>query len=125
MKKNNLCLFVILVALTSLFSVESFRKALSFDTKIAYATNEPWYGWMKVDGIEVQIQFETTLVNRVLSLSEFSRIYGFQLESGTRVVEQWCSQMDNSLCEMRFVGSFLEENGHLTRLPVTPELMYY
>ncbi len=125
MKKNNLCLFVILVALTSLFSVESFRKALSFDTKIAYATNEPWYGWMKIDGIEVQIQFETTLVNRVLSLSEFSRIYGFQLESGTRVVEQWCSQMDNSLCEMRFVGSFLEENGHLTRLPVTPELMYY
>lgn len=116
---------MILVALTSLFSVESFRKALSFDTKIAYATNEPWYGWMKVDGIEVQIQFETTLVNRVLSLSEFSRIYGFQLESGTRVVEQWCSQMDNSLCEMRFVGSFLEENGHLTRLPVTPELMYY
>jgi hypothetical protein len=125
MKKNNLCLFVILVALTSLFSVESFRKALSFDTKIAYATNEPWYGWMKIDGIEVQIQFETTLVNRVLSLSEFSRIYGFQLESGTRVVEQWCTQMDNSLCEMRFVGSFLEENGHLTRLPVTPELMYY
>jgi hypothetical protein len=125
MKKNNLCLFVILVALTSLFSVESFRKALSFDTKIAYATNEPWYGWMKIDGIEVQIQFETTLVNRILSLSEFSRIYGFQLESGTRVVEQWCSQMDNSLCEMRFVGSFLEENGHLTRLPVTPELMYY
>ena len=125
MKKNNLCLFVILVALTSLFSVESFRKALSFDTKIAYATNEPWYGWMKIDGIEVQIQFETTLANRVLSLSEFSRIYGFQLESGTRVVEQWCTQMDNSLCEMRFVGSFLEENGHLTRLPVTPELMYY
>ncbi len=125
MKKNNLCLFVILVALTSLFSVESFRKALSFDTKIAYATNEPWYGWMKVDGIEVQIQFETTLATRYLTISEFCRIYGFHLESGSRVLERWCKQIDDSLCDMRFVGSFLEENGHLTRLPVTPELMYY
>lgn len=125
MKKNNLCLFILLAAVVSLMSVDSFRKALSFDTKIAYATNEPWYGWMKVDGIEIRIQFETALTSRILSATDFSRIYGYNIESDSRIVEQWCEQRDNSLCELRYVGAFIEENGHLTPLPVIPEHMYY
>ena len=115
----------VLASIISLTVIESFRKAFLFDTKIAYAANEPWYCWMMVDGEEIQIQFETVLRGRAISIRDFNQIYGYNLESGSCVVEQWCSQCDNSRCELRFVGSFLNDNGQLTQLMVTPELMYY
>lgn len=115
----------VFASIVSLTAIDSFRKALLFDTQIAYAANEPWYAWMMVGGEEVQIEFETVLKGRALTLKEFNDIYGYNLESGSCVVEQWCSQCDNSRCELRFVGSFLNVNGQLTLLPVTPALMYY
>lgn len=125
MKKHLFKVVVVLASILSLTAIESIREALLFDAHIAYAANEPWYGWMMVDGNEVQIEFETVLKGRVMSLKEFSDTYGYHLESGSNVVEQWCSQCDHSRCELRFVGSFLNNNGQLTLLPVTPELMYY
>lgn len=125
MKRHNSILLIFLVSMVSLISIESIRKALLFDTQIAYAANEPWYGWMIINGDEVQIKFETSLTSRELSIKEFCRIYGFSNISGTSVIEQWCHQKDNSMCEMRFVGSFLNDNGIMTKLPVVPEYMYY
>ena len=125
MKRHNSILLIFLVSMVSLISIESIRKALLFDTQIAYAANEPWYGWMIINGDEVQIKFETSLTSRELSIKEFCRIYGFSNISGTSVIEQWCHQKDNSMCEMRFVGSFLNDNGIMTKLPVVTEYMYY
>lgn len=110
--------------MVSLTSIDSIRKALLFDTQIAYAANEPWYAWMIIDGEEVSIQFETALTSRELSIREFCRIYGINI-SGTSVIEQWCQQKDNSMCELRFVGAFLNNNGIMTKLSVVPEYMYY
>ena len=125
MKKYNIHFFVILALIASLISIDAFRKAFLFDARIAYAANEPTYGWIMDNGVEVQIQFETTLTSRNLSIKEFSDIYGYHLESGQKVVEQWCKQHDNSLCQLRFVGAFLVDNGNMTLLPVIPQYMYY
>ncbi len=125
MKKHLFEMVFVFASIVSLTVIQPFRNALMFNTHIAYAANEPWYAWMTIDGEEVQIEFETVLKGRALTLKDFNDIYGFNLESGSCVVEQWCSQCDNSRCEMRFVGSFLNDNGHLTLLPVTPALMYY
>lgn len=126
MKKNRLFLLLFLVSMVSFTTIESVRKAILFDNRIAFASNEPWYGWMMTPGgDEVQIQFETALTSRNLSVSEFCRIYGFSNITGSSVIEQWCQQRDNSLCEMMYVGSFLNNNGVITRLTVVPEYMYY
>ena len=125
MKRHCIFLLVFLVSMVSFVSIETLRKALLFDTKIAYAANEPWYGWMIINGDEVQIQFETSLTSRELSIREFCKIYGYSNISGTSVIEQWCHQKDNSMCEMRFVGAFLNDNGIWTKLAVVPEYMYY
>ena len=125
MKKYNRHFFVILALMASLISIDAFRKAFLFDTRIAYAANEPTYGWIMEDGVEIQIQFETTLTNRNLSLKEFNDIYNYNLTSGQMVVEQWCKQHDNSQCQLRFVGVFVVDNGYMTLLPVTPQYMYY
>ena len=125
MKKNNRHFFVILALMVSLISIDAFRKAFLFDTRIAYAANEPTYGWIMEDDVEIQIQFETTITNRNLSLKEFSDIYNYPLESGQMVVEQWCKQHDNSQCQLRFVGVFVVDNGYMTLLPVVPQYMYY
>ena len=74
MKKYNRHFFVILALIASLISIEAFRKAFLFDTRIAYAANEPTYGWIMEDDVEIQIQYETTITNRNLSLKEFSDI---------------------------------------------------
>ena len=118
-------LLVILALMISVLSIDAFRKAFMFDTRIAYAANEPTYGWTIIDDVEIQIQFETTLKSRTLSIKEFCDIYGYKLESNGFVSEQWCGQHDNSQCQLRFVGSFLVENGNTTLLPVTPQYMYY
>ncbi|MCQ2068636.1 MAG: hypothetical protein MJY68_06000 [Bacteroidaceae bacterium] len=125
MKRRLFFLLILSVAMASFVSIGSVRKALLFDTQIAYAANEPWYGWMNMNGEEVQIQFETSLTSREISVKEFCKIYGFSNISGTSVIEQWCHQKDNSMCEMRFVGAFLNNNGVMTRLTVVPEYMYY
>jgi hypothetical protein len=109
----------------SLISIDAFRKAFVFDTGVAYAANEPTYGWIMIDNVEVQIQYETTLASNTLSIKDFNEIYGYNLDSGSYVVEQWCKQHDNSLCQLRFVGIFLVENGSRTLLPVMPVNMYY
>lgn len=125
MKKHRLFLLLFLVTMVSFTTIESVRKALLFDTRIAYAANEPWIGWMMTPGGEVQIQFETALAYRNLSVSEFCRIYGFSNIIGSSVTEQWCQQKDNSICEMMYVGAFLNNNGVITKLTVVPEYMYY
>ena len=124
MKRHSLYLLLLFLSVISLTSIGSVRKALLFDTKIAYAANEPWYGWIEIGGEEVQILFETSLTSRQLSVKEFCKIYGFSNISGSFVTEQWCYQKDNSLCEMRYVGAFLNNNGVITRLTVVPEYMY-
>lgn len=126
MKKYIIHILVIVAFIATLLSIDAFRKAFLFDTKIAYAANEPWFAWMKVGDEEIQILFETTLTSRTLTIKEFCQIYGLSLDSGTGVVEQWCKQHDNSQCQMRFVGSFLmDNNSPTTLLPVVPEYMYY
>lgn len=125
MNKQNLRLLILVVSIISLMPIDSFRKAFLLDTNIAYAANEPWYGWIKIGDEEIQIQFETALTSRNLSVKEFCQTYGYNLESNSTIIEQWCQQHDNSLCELRFVGIFLDENGYLTRLPVLPQHMYY
>ena len=125
MKKYNIHFLILLALIASLISIDAFRKVFLFDTRIAYAANEPTYGWTMIDGAEVQIQFETTLTSRNLSIKEFSDIYGYHVESGQMVVEQWCKQHDNSQCQLRFVGAFLVDNGNTTLLPVIPQYMYY
>ena len=125
MKKYKRLFFVILALMISLISIDAFRKAFVFDTRVAYAANEPTYGWIMIDDVEVQIQFETTLASNTLSIKDFNEIYGYNLDSGSYVVEQWCKQHDNSLCQLRFVGIFLVENGSRTLLPVMPVSMYY
>lgn len=125
MKKYNRHFVVILALIASLISIDAFRKAFLFDTRIAYAANEPTYGWIMKDGVEIQIQFETTLTSRNLSLKEFSDIYGYSLESGQMVVEQWCRQHDDSQCQLRFVGAFLVDGNYRSLLPVMPQYMYY
>lgn len=124
MKRHSLYLLLFL-SVISLTSIGTVRKALLFDTKIAYASNEPWFGWMMIGSDEVQILFETALSVRELSVREFCRIYGFSDISGSKVMEQWCSLKYNSLCEMRYVGDFLYHDGGVTKLPVVPEYMYY
>ena len=124
MKRHSLYLLLLFLSVISLTSIGSVRKALLFDTKIAYAANEPWYGWIEIGGEEVQILFETSLTSRQLSVKEFCKIYGFSNISGSFVTEQRCYQKDNSLCEMRYVGALLNNNGVITRLTVVPEYMY-
>jgi hypothetical protein len=125
MKKQRLFLLLFLVSMASFTTIGSVRKALLFDYSIAYAANEPWYGWMMEGGDEVFIQFETSLVSRNLSVSEFCRIYGFSNISGSSVTELWCEQKDESICEMKYVGAYLNNNGLMTKLTVVPEYMYY
>ena len=78
----------VFASIVSLTVIQPFRNALMFNTHIAYAANEPWYAWMTIDGEEVQIEFETVLKGRALTLKDFNDIYGFNLESGSCVVEQ-------------------------------------
>ncbi|MBO4561430.1 MAG: hypothetical protein J5705_05625 [Bacteroidaceae bacterium] len=125
MKKYCFYALAMLAFAVSLTAIDSLREAFLFGTKTAYAANEPWYCWMNTEDGEVMIQFETSLTSRNLTVKEFCQIYGINLESGSNIVEQWCQQHDNSLCEMQYVGAFLEENGCWTKLPVTPEYMYY
>ena len=125
MKKYCFYALAMLAFAVSLTAIDSLREAFLFGTKTAYAANEPWYCWMNTEDGEVMIQFETSLTSRNLTVKEFCQIYGINLESGSNIVEPWCQQHDNSLCEMQYVGAFLEENGCWTKLPVTPEYMYY
>lgn len=125
MKKHCYYVLVLLASAISLIAIDSLREVLLYGNKTAYAANEPWYCWMNTEDGEVMIQFETSLTSRNLSVKEFCQIYGMSLQSGSNVIEQWCQQHDNALCEMRYVGAFLEDNGCLTRLPVTPEYQYY
>ena len=125
MKKSIIHISVVLTLIASLLSITVIRKAFLFDTRIAYAAKEPWYGWKMVGDEEVKILFETTLACRTLTVKEFCDNYHYDLETGTEVVEQWCKQHDDSQCEMRFVGCFLLDHGSRSLLPVIPELMYY
>lgn len=126
MKRHSLYLLLAFLSFVSLASIGSVRKALCFDMKIAYAANEPWLGYrMNMSGEEIQILFETSLTSRELSVKEFCKIYGFNNLSGSSVREQWCHQKDNSMCEMQYVGAFLDNNGSITKLTVVPEYMYY
>ena len=104
MRKFLIYISVASALMASLLSIKPIRKAFLFDTRIAYAANEPRYGWTMIGDIEVQIIFETTLASRTLSLKEFCENYHYDLESGTSVVEQWCKQQDNSLCEICIIN---------------------
>ncbi len=124
--KRQFYLLIALASIATLTSIDCIRKALLFDTQIAYAADEIKYGWMIIGGEEVFIQFGSALTDREISVKEFCEIYGFSYLSGKSVTEQWCEQKEHSLCEMRFVGAFLNyENGGYTKLTVVPEYMYY
>ncbi len=126
MKKKKGLILISLALMASLLSVDAFRKAFVFDARIAYAANEPTYGWMyDINGDEIQVQFQSTIACRNLTIKEFNSIYGFSLSSGTSVIEQWCRQHDNSICELSCVGAFLVNNGSLQLLPVVPEYMCF
>lgn len=124
MRRHFLQILVLTVSMATLMSIETFREFFIPNLKVAYA-KEPWYGIMNTGTEEIIIEFETTLVTRDLSAKEFNKIYGMQIETNSPITELWCTSLDDAMCEVKQMGSFINNNGNYTRLSVLPELSHY
>lgn len=124
MRRHFLQILVLTVSMATLMSIETFREFFIPNLKVAYA-KEPWYGIMNTATEEIIIEFETTLVTRDLSAKEFNKIYGMQIVTDSSIMELWCSPLDDAMCEVKQMGSYINNNGIYTRLPVLPELSHY
>lgn len=124
MRKYYLQILVLTVSMATLISIDTFRDFFIPNAKVAYA-GESWYGIMYRGSEEIFIEFETTLVSRDLSVKEFNKIYGMELVTNSPIKELWCSPLDNAMCEVEYVGAYIDNNGSYTRLPVLPEFTHY